>query len=217
MYIIADERSTLVLTISKLSYSDHFLSSHLCIHTLNMTSSPKPVIWFDLIANFAQTLLGPMKTSLLNICQSACLIGCHGKKRTHRHVMGKWFLQTSLKWFYQIETKLHLEHPWKKFFLVACLSWMHIQLVIRRSQVRSQPGLATFFCGDLWNIFYSHSLPSGQMVSMPDCRARDPEFESHWRWSSAWYCMTLHYTEPFVITLPSSSRKHAYIKLFWPP
>ena len=34
------------------------------------------------------------------------------------------------------------------------LSWMHVQLVVKRSRVRCPPGQATFFCGDwLWSIF----------------------------------------------------------------
>ena len=41
------------------------------------------------------------------------------------------------------------------------LSRIRIRLVIRKSRVRSPPGLATFFCRDWsWNIFYGHSLPS---------------------------------------------------------
>ena len=41
------------------------------------------------------------------------------------------------------------------------LSLMRLRLVIRRSQVQSRLGLATFFHGDWsWKIFYRHSLPS---------------------------------------------------------
>ena len=42
------------------------------------------------------------------------------------------------------------------------------------------------------------------MVSTSNFGLQDPGFESCWRQNSAHYCMVLHCTEPFIMTLPLS-------------
>ena len=41
----------------------------------------------------------------------------------------------------------------------------------------------------------------------------DPEFASCWRWNLAYVCMALHFTEPCIITLPSSRYESASVAL----
>ena len=46
---------------------------------------------------------------------------------------------------------------------------------------------------------------SGGVVSPPDLGIQGPWFESHLRQNSPHGCMARHYTEPFIIFLPSST------------
>ena len=101
----------------------------------------------------------------LMVCQSVCPSVHHKKScplcnlKTLRDIFMKVYrnIQHHRMRCRMQEAQLWFSYLWSQ---PRWLSQMCVWLVIRRSRIRSPPGLATFFHGDWsWNIFYSHSLP----------------------------------------------------------